>query len=106
MILSAVPLLIKSLTATVNKTPKCAFLEEHAVGDILSQFIDRDGQLASPKIAQRTVSLSLDELKHKRQSILAAGGIEKVPAIHAALVGGYANVLITDIRSAEKLLEM
>lgn len=83
-----------------------AFLEEHAVGDILSQFIDRDGQLASPKIAQRTVSLSLDELKHKRQSILAAGGIEKVPAIHAALVGGYANVLITDIRSAEKLLEM
>lgn len=82
------------------------FLESHSVGDILSQFITKDGQLASPQIAQRTVSLSLNELKHKRESILVAGGVEKVPAIHAALMGGYANVLITDLTDAEKLLEI
>ena len=80
-----------------------AYLEQHAVGDILSQFINQNGQLASPQIAKRTVSLALDDLKHKRQSILVAGGMEKVPAIHAALLGHYANVLVTDIHSAEKL---
>lgn len=82
------------------------FLEKHAVGDVLSQFITEDGELAAPQIADRTVSLPLDELKHKRQSILVAGGVEKVPAIHAALQGQYANVLITDLLSAEKLLEL
>ena len=82
------------------------FLEAHAVGDVLSQFITKNGTIATPKIAKRTVSLPLADLKHKRQSILVAGGIEKLPAIHAALTGGYANVLITDLNNAEKLLEM
>lgn len=83
-----------------------AFLEQNAVGDILSQFINKDGQIAAPEIAQRTVSLDLNELKKKRQSILVAGGVQKLPAIHAALMGHYANVLITDLRDAEQLLKM
>ncbi|WP_295731328.1 sugar-binding transcriptional regulator [uncultured Limosilactobacillus sp.] len=82
------------------------FLETHAVGDVLSQFITKSGQLAAPEIAQRTVSLPLSALKHKRQSILVAGGIEKLPAIHAALIGGYANVLITDLNNAQQLVKM
>lgn len=82
------------------------FLETHAVGDILSQFIDQKGQLAAPAIAKRTVSLDLNELRKKRQSILVAGGVSKLPAIHAALMGHYANVLITDLRDAEQLLKM
>lgn len=82
------------------------FLEKNAVGDILSQFINKEGQLAAPEIAQRTVSLDLEELKTKRQSILVAGGVSKLPAIHAALIGHYANVLITDLRDAKQLLEM
>ncbi|WP_251545678.1 sugar-binding transcriptional regulator [Limosilactobacillus caecicola] len=82
------------------------YLEEHAVGDILSQFINKDGTIAAPKIAERTMSLNPSELKKKRESILVAGGIEKLPAIHAALCGGYPNVLITDIVDAQKLLTM
>ena len=82
------------------------FLEAHAVGDVLSQFITKNGTIAASKIAERTVSLPLADLKHKRQSILVAGGIEKLPAIHAAFTGGYANVLITDLNNAEKLLKM
>lgn len=82
------------------------YLEQHAVGDILSQFITKDGKIAAPQIAERTVSLPLENLKQKRKSILVAGGIEKVPAIHAALTGHYANVLITDVNDAEKLLAM
>lgn len=83
-----------------------SFLEQHAVGDVLSQFITKDGQIAAPEIAKRTVSLPLENLRQKRYSILVAGGMEKVPAIHAALMGNYANVLITDLQNAEKLLTM
>ncbi len=82
------------------------YLEQHAVGDILSQFITKNGQIAAPEIAKRTISLPLDNLKKKRESILVAGGMEKVPAIHAALRGEYANVLITDLKDAERLFAM
>ena len=36
-------------------------------------------------------------------AVLASGGVEKVPIIRAALVGGYVNHLITDERTAETL---
>lgn len=55
---------------------------------------------------KRTVSLPLNKLKEKRYSILVAGGIEKLTAIHACLLGGYANVLITDLANAQKLVKL
>ena len=82
------------------------FLKKNAVGDILSQFITQDDKLANLKLAKRTVSLPLNKLKEKRYSILVAGGVEKLSSIHACLLGGYANVLITDINNAQKLAKL
>lgn len=81
-------------------------LQSNAVGDIVSRFISRDGAVADSTINERTVGISLEELKHKEYAILVAGSSRKVQPIHAALVGGYANVLITDSQSAETLLSM
>ncbi len=50
------------------------------------------------------MAISLAALKATRQSILVAGGTNKLPAIRAALNGGYANVLVTDLNDAEALL--
>ncbi|WP_275087089.1 sugar-binding domain-containing protein [Limosilactobacillus caecicola] len=55
-------------------------------------------------VKARTMAISLAALKATRQSILVAGGTNKLPAIRAALNGGYANVLVTDLNDAEALL--
>lgn len=52
------------------------------------------------------MAMHIDYLKNKRDSILIAGGKAKIEPMHAALVGGYANTLITDLNSAQELLKM
>ena len=81
------------------------FLQSHSVGDICSRFIDKDGNISSPGLDDRTVGIDLDCLRHKEYSILLAGGAAKVNSIRAALTGRYANVLITDQFTAKRLLQ-
>lgn len=80
-------------------------LQRTAVGDIVSQFVNEQGQIVDPMLSSRTMAISLDHLKATRQSILVAGGMNKLPAIKAALHGGYANVLVTDLQNAQALLD-
>lgn len=79
-------------------------LRREAVGDICSRFIDSNGNICHPDLDDRTVGLKLSEFKKKEYSILVAGGEAKIPAIRAAIRGGYANVLITDQFTARNLL--
>lgn len=81
-----------------------ARLQSAAVGDIYSRFIDSKGRVCHQDLDDRTVGIKLSELKRKEYSILVAGGEAKVPAIRAAIKGGYANVLITDQFTARQLL--
>lgn len=80
-------------------------LQRTGVGDICSRFFDAQGKICNTKINNRTVGIDLDELKNKEKSILVAGGERKIPAIQAALAGGYGNILITDQYTAKALLE-
>ncbi len=80
------------------------YLKTHAVGDICSRFFDKDGNISSQELNDRTVGIDLDDLRHKEYSILLSGGDGKIASIRAALKGGYANVLITDQFTAKKLL--
>jgi lsr operon transcriptional repressor len=75
-----------------------------AVGDLLSHFIDRDGNLIETPLEGRLISTSLSKLKALQNVIGVAAGDVKVNAIRAALCGGYLDVLITDDRTAAKLL--
>lgn len=74
-------------------------------GDICSRFFDKDGQICSEAINNRTVGIDLSELRKKEKSILIAGGQRKIKAIQAALAGKYANILITDQFTAQALLK-
>ncbi|MFC7392830.1 sugar-binding transcriptional regulator [Scopulibacillus cellulosilyticus] len=76
-----------------------------AVGDICSRFFDREGHICSESLNNRTIGIELNHLKKKEQSVLAAGGMKKIDAIHAAIKGGYANVLATDQFTAKFLLD-
>jgi deoxyribonucleoside regulator len=78
--------------------------ERNAVGDICSRMIDIDGNICHEELDARTIGVELEDLKHKENAVLVAGGLNKVEGIIGAIRGGYANVLITDKFVAEALL--
>lgn len=82
-----------------------AKLQKESVGDIVSQFVDANGQIVDSALTARTVALPIEQLKEKRQAVLIAGGMAKLPAIRAALAGRYANVLVTDTNVALHLID-
>jgi len=75
-----------------------------AVGDLLSHFIDRDGVLIETPLEERLISTPLSTLKSLKNVIGVATGDSKVEAIRAALRGQYLDVLITDDRTAGRLV--
>ncbi len=75
-----------------------------AVGDILSQFYDKDGNIIHSHIDKRLIGIRIETLKNSDNTVGIAGGKEKVQAIYSALLGGYLNVLITDEDTATKLV--
>lgn len=76
-----------------------------AVGDIGLRFFDLRGNLVRDEINQRVIGLELEQLKKIPRVIAVAGGIEKVPVLRAALKGRLINVLVTDERTAQALLQ-
>lgn len=75
-----------------------------AVGDLITHFIDADGQLVNSDFDARIISTPLEKLKTLNNVIGAAAGEGKLPAIAAALTGGYLDILITDDVTAKQLL--
>jgi len=76
-----------------------------AAGDICSRFFDRDGLVCNESLNERTLGISLKNLREKEYSILVAGGPNKIEGIYGALKGQYANVLVTDQFTAQFLLD-
>ncbi|MEW9123720.1 MAG: sugar-binding transcriptional regulator [Thermotaleaceae bacterium] len=99
-----------SNTATIfkyqvaNKEDLILLEMQGAVGDILSQFYDKNGNIVQCDLHKKLISINLDTLKASHKTIGVAGGKEKVQAIYSALIGGYINVLITDEDTANSLI--
>ena len=75
-----------------------------AVGDLLSHFIDKNGDIVNSSLEGRTISTSLDVVKQLENVIGVAAGQEKVTAIRSVLNGRYLDVLITDEGTANSLI--
>jgi len=75
-----------------------------AVGDILSHFLDENGEVIHTGLEGRTISTSLETLRKLDNVIGVAAGAQKVPAILATLKGKYLDTLITDEETAELLV--
>lgn len=80
-------------------------IQRTSVGDICSRFFDVEGRVCNRELDERTVGITLGELRDKEYSIMISGGEAKINAIKAALKGRYANVLITDQFTGKMLLE-
>jgi lsr operon transcriptional repressor len=77
-----------------------------AVGDICFQFIDKDGAPVQSPLMQRVIGIDLATLKRARRVVGIAGGADKVPVILACLRGQWINVLITERKTAERLIDL
>ena len=75
-----------------------------AVGDVLCQFVDREGRVVDHPVSRRVVAVALDDLRRLPKVVIAAGGARKAIAIRAALKATHASVLITDEAAARALL--
>ena len=76
-----------------------------AVGDVLCQFVDREGCVVDHPVSGRVLAFGLDDLRRLPRVVIAAGGARKAVAIRAALKATHASVLITDEAAARALLE-
>lgn len=74
------------------------------VGDVCLRFFDEDGTGLNSPLDDRIVGIGVDALRAVPRVIGIAGGARKLRAIRGALLGGWVNVLITDLATARALL--
>jgi deoxyribonucleoside regulator len=78
--------------------------EAGAVGAICGRFFDANGRECWNELDDRTIGLTLDELRKIKHKIGVGVGQEKVDGIFGALKGKLLNVLVTDEDTAARLL--
>ncbi|PZF86673.1 DNA-binding transcriptional regulator [Jiangella anatolica] len=76
-----------------------------AVGDVCMRFFDADGKPVDSSLDERIIGIRESQLRAVPRRIGVAGGLRKLTALRGALHGGWINVLVTDIDTAQALLE-
>jgi len=89
----------------VSEAERLSLIDAGAVGDILYNFLDKDGKLIDHPVNQRSISVSLERLARIDQKVLVSGGMEKVKMIRGTLKSLKPSVLITDEMTAKALVE-
>ena len=80
-------------------------LDDHgAVGDISLRFFNEEGSFINGEIDDRVVGLSVKEIRHIPRIAGIAGGRQKWRTIRAALKTNVLDILITDDKTANELL--
>ncbi len=74
------------------------------MGDILGRYFTKDGMIDS-NWGEGYLGLSIEKLKTVEKRICICGGKEKVDSMRIAAKLGLYNVLITDAKTAEEILE-
>lgn len=81
-------------------------LEENQIaGDVVSRFYDVNGIHVQNVLDDRIIGIEMEDLKKVRYKIGIAESISKVSAIRGALLGGYVNILVTTVETADALLK-
>lgn len=101
-LIGAEGLLWKSGFLSKNDTVKLR--DAGAVGAICGRFFDANGKECWHELDDRTIGLTLDELRRIQHKIGVGVGPDKVDGIFGALKGKLLNVLITDEDTAARLL--
>lgn len=76
-----------------------------AVGQLNQRFVDAQGRPVATPLDDLVLGVTLAQLRQARRRVVVAGGPSKHAALAAALAGGWVDVLVTDVDSAEHLTE-
>ena len=88
----------------LSKSDTVKLKEAGAVGAICGRFFDANGRECWNELDDRTIGLTLDELRKIKHKIGVGVGQEKADGIFGALKGKLLNVLVTDEDTAARLL--
>jgi DNA-binding transcriptional regulator LsrR (DeoR family) len=81
-----------------------ALSDRGAVGDVCLRVFDAGGRPVGSPVDERVIGASFGQLRHVDRVVGVAGAERKYDAIRGALMGRWVNVLITDQRTAERLV--
>jgi DNA-binding transcriptional regulator LsrR (DeoR family) len=97
--------LLQSSGNAISEKDQDSLRELGAVGDVCLHFFDAEGALVDSELEERVIGISGMQLRAIPRTIGIAGGARKVDAIRAAALGGWIDVLITDVETARRLAD-
>ncbi|WP_345762851.1 sugar-binding transcriptional regulator [Diaminobutyricibacter sp. McL0608] len=97
--------LLQSSGNAISEKDQDSLRELGAVGDVCLHFFDAGGALVDSELEDRVIGISSKQLRAIPRTIGIAGGARKVDAIRAAALGGWIDVLITDVETARRLVD-
>ena len=90
----------------VSKAERQSMIKAGVVGDILYNFVDRNGNIVDHSVNKRSISMPLDRLSRVQNRVLMSGGREKIDIIRAAMTSLKPHTLITDEATVASLLAL
>ena len=77
-----------------------------AAGDICSHILGADGQVCDPKVEERTLALSLEDIARIPERVCVAAGSKRAGCVMTAIRMGYVTTLVTNGPGAMALLAL
>lgn len=91
-------------TGYLSESDRRSLIEAGAIGDVLYNFIDQNGELVDHEVNSRVISVNLARLRRTPERVLISGGKDKLNAIRASIRTISPTTLITDEQTAKALL--
>ncbi len=88
----------------ISDEERVGLIKMGAVGDLLFNFFDREGNVVAHPVNGRVMSLPIEQLRGVPTRVIASGGNEKVECLLGAIKLIGCNVLITNESTARELL--
>jgi DNA-binding transcriptional regulator LsrR (DeoR family) len=91
-------------TGYIAEADRLSLQAAGAVGDLLFHFVDRDGHLVDHPINSCIMSADMAAIRRAKRRVVASGGDDKIDILRASLAFVAPTVLVTDERTAARLL--
>ena len=91
-------------TGYLSEADRRSLIEAGAIGDVLYNFIDANGDLVDHEVNARVISVNLARLRRTPERVLISGGKDKLIAVRAAMRTVAPTTLILDEQTATALL--
>jgi deoxyribonucleoside regulator len=82
-----------------------ALVQKGAVGDVVGRYIDATGAIVDETLDERTLGITVDQLRKAKHAIFVVAGAAKHAIAGAVVRNGLCSVLVTDEATAVSLME-